>query len=245
MAQPDDTSTSEKVATSASTSRAVKSVADTTTSPNRSKILFGGAIAFVIAAGLTSVLLTKGNKSSITDKITNKASATASAAAEIAAVTVSGTALPAYPEDPNVADPAVGLTAPVLSGQTLTGEAITLPVPGKRTLIAVVAHWCPHCQREIPRIVQLQKDGKIPADLTVVLVSTSVQQPAGNYPPSSWLTKENVTFPVMADSATTDALIALGGMGFPNLHLIGADGKLVARHSGELEVPELLQFMQQ
>jgi cytochrome c biogenesis protein CcmG, thiol:disulfide interchange protein DsbE len=216
MAQPDRTSESKK---------------------STSRILFGGALAFILAAGLTSVLLVKGQQTTSTTSVTK-------AATEIAPVTVTGAVLPDYPEDPNAPDPAVGLAVPVLTGTTLDGNSIMLPVPGKRTLIAVVAHWCPHCQREIPRLVELQRDGKIPPDLNVVLLSTFVDEPRGNYPPSAWLARENSPFPAMADNPNMDGLKALGGMGFPNLHLIGADGKIIARHSGELDPTELLQFVQ-
>jgi cytochrome c biogenesis protein CcmG, thiol:disulfide interchange protein DsbE len=212
---------------------ATKTVQNATPVPaNRSRILFGGAVAFILAAGLTTVLLLKGNK-------------TSSAWVDTASVQVTGVALPAFPEDPAVADPARGLPAPVLIGLSGTGTSITVPVPGKRTLVVVVAHWCPHCQREVPRLVQLQNEGKIPADLNVVMVSTAVRTDAPNYPPSAWLANEKVTFPVMIDSKQGDALVALGGMGFPNLHLIGADGKVIARNSGELEPDALAAFVQQ
>ena len=85
----------------------------------------------------------------------------------------------------------------------------------------------------------------MPADLDVVFLSTSVQSSAPNYPPSAWLAKEGVPFPVIVDDARGTGHQALGGMGFPNLHLVGAGGTVIARTSGELELPALEAFAAQ
>jgi cytochrome c biogenesis protein CcmG, thiol:disulfide interchange protein DsbE len=197
---------------------------------NRSRILFGGALAFILAAGLTAMLMSRGGTSTAT---------------ETATIAVSGSPLPAAPEDPAVADPAVGAHMPVLTGSTPRGKAITIPTAQRRTLVVVVAHWCPHCQREVPRIVEWYKSGNVPADLDVVFLSTSVQNNAPNYPPSAWLAKAEVPYPIIVDDANGTGHQALGGMGFPNLHLVGADGTVIARTSGELELPALAAFAAQ
>jgi thiol-disulfide isomerase/thioredoxin len=199
-------------------------------SANKSRVLFGGALAFVLAAGLTAILLSRGGSSD---------------AIETAAITVSGTALPAASDDPAAADPAVGATFPTLTGTTPDGTVITIPTQGRRTLVVVVAHWCPHCQREVPRLVEWANSGKVPADLDVVFLSTSVQKTAPNYPPSAWLTREKVSFPVMVDDAQGSGHQALGAMGFPNLHIVRSDGTVIARVSGELEIPALEAFAAQ
>ncbi len=204
-------------------------------SASKSRVLFGGALAFILAAGLTAILLSRGGGSD---------------AIETAALTVSGTALPAAPEDPAAPDPAVGAVMPTLTGTTPAGEAMTIPSQdparaagtGRRTLVVVVAHWCPHCQREVPRLVEWANSGKVPADLDVVFLSTSVQKSAPNYPPSAWLTREKVPFPILVDDTAGTGHQALGAMGFPNLHLVRADGTVIARASGELEVPALEAF---
>ncbi len=203
---------------------------------NKSFILFGGAIAFILAAGLTAVLMSRGSK--------DTPSAQGEGVTETHSVTVTGSSLPAAPETPGVPDPAVGLVAPTFSGVSLSGAPQTIaPKPGRRLMVVVVAHWCPHCQREVPRLIDWSKSGKIPADLDVTFLSTAVEPTAGNYPPSAWLA--DLPFPVMVDDTDKSALIALGGMGFPNLHLIGPDGKVIARTSGELELAALEQFAAQ
>ena len=51
-----------------------------------------------------------------------------------------------------------------------------------------LAHWCPHCQAEMPRLVALAKAGKLDGvDVTGVATGTNPGYP--NYPPSAWLKK--------------------------------------------------------
>ena len=199
---------------------------------NRSRILFGGAVAFILAAGLTAVLLSRGSN--------NHATAT-----ETAPIAITGTALPPFPDDPAVTDPARAMTFPVLAGNAPDGSAMSLPTAGRRTLVVAVAHWCPHCQREVPRLVQWASSGAVPADLDVVFLSTSIDPNAPNYPPSAWFTKESVPFPILVDDEKGSGHQALGRMGFPNLHLVGADGNVIARANGELEIDALQLFAAQ
>jgi hypothetical protein len=93
--------------------------------------------------------------------------------------------------------------------------------------------------------VQWASSGAVPADLDVVFLSTAVDSNAPNYPPSAWFTKELVPFPVLVDDDKSSGQQAIGAMGFPNLHLVGPDGKLIARTSGELEIEALQAFAAQ
>ena len=53
-----------------------------------------------------------------------------------------------------------------------------------------LAHWCPHCQAEVPRIVTLAKAGAFDGlDVASVATGTSSQYP--NYPPSAWLARRS------------------------------------------------------
>ena len=58
-----------------------------------------------------------------------------------------------------------------------------------------VAHWCPHCQAEVPRIVALAEQGRLPEGVDVAAVSTAVDATAPNYPPSAWLDRVGWPFP--------------------------------------------------
>ncbi|MCB1269730.1 MAG: TlpA family protein disulfide reductase, partial [Microthrixaceae bacterium] len=149
-------------------------------------------------------------------------------------VTVSGTALTALPEGGD--DPAVGAAAPEIEGFTFTGEPVTIGgAGGQPTLIAFVAHWCPHCQAEVPRLVEWRADGTIPEDVRLVAVATSTEDNQPNYPPQDWLEGEDWPGDVMADSADDEAAAAYGVTSFPFFVALDADGNVVARGSGELD----------
>ncbi|MCU0261833.1 MAG: TlpA family protein disulfide reductase [Ilumatobacteraceae bacterium] len=160
--------------------------------------------------------------------------------AEIRPVTVTGEALPEL-SDPE-SDPAVGVAAPMVEGASFDGTPVTIGGASERpTLLVFVAHWCPHCQSEIPRLVELQADGRLPADLDVVAVSTATAPDRPNYPPSEWLEREAWPWPALADSETFDAGFAYGLSGFPFVTMLDADGNVVARWSGESDADTLAQ----
>lgn len=155
-----------------------------------------------------------------------------------APVTIDGTALAVMPSSGT--DPAVGQPLPAISGvNTLDGTPVTIAPDGKPKLVFTVAHWCPHCQKEVPLIQQWIDAGKVPAGLELYAVSTAVRPDSGNYPPATWLTKEHWSVPTMADSSDNAALEALGVSGFPFIVAVDADGKVVARVSGEQPVETL------
>jgi thiol-disulfide isomerase/thioredoxin len=156
--------------------------------------------------------------------------------AESREVTVTGTPLPALPDAGD--DPALGTTAPTLAGTNFEGIAVTAG-SGSPTLLVFLAHWCPHCQAEVPELVEWNRQAGVPAGLRVVGVSTSVDARRENYPPSEWLVREGFPFPVIADSAASDAAAAYGVSGFPFFTLLDADGSVVWRASGRLPIPEL------
>ncbi len=116
---------------------------------------------------------------------------------EIRPVTVEGSALPPLPESGD--DPAVGLTAPVLVGESFDGSAVTTASEGGPVMVVVLAHWCPHCNDEIPRLIELEEAGRFPDDLKIVGVSTAVVPDRPNFPPSEWIVEKGWPWPVMAD----------------------------------------------
>jgi thiol-disulfide isomerase/thioredoxin len=157
--------------------------------------------------------------------------------AENRPVTITGEPLVEL-EDPN-ADPAVGLAAPVLDGASFDGMPLRIGPSEQPTLVVFLAHWCPHCNDEIPRLVQLEDEGRLPADLAIVAVSTAVAPDRPNYPPSEWLVDKDWRWPALADSEGLDAASAYGLNGFPFMTMLDADGTVVARWSGESDVDTL------
>ena len=87
--------------------------------------------------------------------------ASSSGLVQVQPVTVNGNPLPEFPGNGS-ADPAVGLAAPVLEGRSFDGSKVTIGgKTGQPTLVMFMAHWCPHCQREVPLVVQWRADGTI------------------------------------------------------------------------------------
>ena len=67
-----------------------------------------------------------------------------------------------------------------------------------------------------------------------VAVTTAVEPTRDNYPPSAWIEEMDWTWPVLADSETFDAAQAFGVSGFPFGVIIGTDGNVLLRWSGEM-----------
>jgi thiol-disulfide isomerase/thioredoxin len=149
-------------------------------------------------------------------------------------VTVTGAALPTSDKVGSPDDPAIGKVAPTISGQSFDGKTVTIGGAGKPRVVLFLAHWCPHCRAEVPRIVKLAKADKL-SGVEIQAVATDTSKNLPNYPPSKWLKREKWPFnPVLADDAKFRALQAYGGDSFPFFVIVGADGKVLARATGEL-----------
>lgn len=159
-------------------------------------------------------------------------------AAQIAEVQVVGASLDPMPAQIPVTessnDPAVGQIAPDVIGTDFDGTPVTITADGTPRVIMFVAHWCPHCQREIPAVKALIDDGAVPEGLEIVVVSTAVREGDPNYPPQAWLENESWPGPVLRDSAEFDALFAFGAGGFPFTVYLDSAHRVVARSAGEL-----------
>jgi cytochrome c biogenesis protein CcmG, thiol:disulfide interchange protein DsbE len=164
-------------------------------------------------------------------------------------VTVDGEPLPDFTEEMRVGqvdDPAVGEAVPVVSGFDYDGNAVAIdPASDGPTMVVLLAHWCPHCNEEIPVLNEWRDSGEIPEELNIVGVSTGISSDAPNYPPDEWLVEMDWQWPVIADDAPPDdnspspAMGAYGGTSYPTLVLIDADGRVQTRLSGEVPIEVL------
>ncbi len=198
---------------------------------NRTFLIVAGAVLLVIVAAIVAVVATGGSDDSDSSDVaqTRPVEATGDPLAPFQAEDV----------DPAV-DPAVGQPAPVVSGENFEGEAITIGEPSDGpTLLVFLAHWCPHCNREVPALLELDDDGGIPAELDLVGISTAVASDRPNYPPSEWIVDKGWRWPVMVDDENGTAMGYYGGTGFPFLVMLDSDGTVLARQSGE-STPEQL-----
>jgi thiol-disulfide isomerase/thioredoxin len=201
--------------------------------PSTSVWLWVGVAVAVVVAGLIAILSSRGSD----------ASDQPDGVAQNQPVTVVGTALPAVDDFTN--DPAIGTKAPVLEGLSFDGTPVTIDPADGPVMVVFLAHWCPHCNAEIPRLLSWQTAGGIPADLRIIGVSTAVVSSRDNYPPSEWVVKKAWAWPVMADSAEQTAARAYGVSGYPYFTIVGKDGLVKLRASGEIEVADLDRLVDQ
>ena len=142
-------------------------------------------------------------------------------------------------------DAAMGKTAPTLNGYTFAGNPVSI-TPGASAqpiMLVFLAHWCPHCNREVPRLIDWQEQGLVPEGLRVIGVTTASRNDQANWPPSDWIEEMKWPFEVFVDSEAGDAANAYGVDGFPFIAMVNAEGKIVGRHSGELELADLDAFV--
>ena len=155
---------------------------------------------------------------------------------------VTGEPLPSMPEmapgsyfTDTSTDKAIGMPAPSIDGSSFDGSPVKVDTgDGTPRVIVFVAHWCPHCQKEVPAIQQWIDDGNLPKGVEIVYVSTGVAPERGNYPVSDWIEKEGVTPKVVLDDDQSAAASDYGLSGFPYFVMIDGQGKVVARGSGEI-----------
>lgn len=189
-------------------------------------LLWGGVAVVVVVAVVVAVLAGGGGDDANATKW------------ETAPVTVDGTPLPDFDSEQSP-DPAIGDTMPTLDGKSIfDGTRVTITPNGKPQVIVFLAHYCPHCQAEVPRIVSLADQGVFDG-VDVTGVATGTNEAAPNYPPSAWLDGEDWPFSVMADSPSGTAATAYGLPAYPYFVLVDADGTVVGRATGEISEDDL------
>jgi thiol-disulfide isomerase/thioredoxin len=154
--------------------------------------------------------------------------------AQTASVSVTGNALPDF--DPAVEDTAVGAVMPEASGTDFDSDPVALRNDGRAKLVLFLAHWCPHCQSEVPVVQEWLDSNGMPEGVDLYSVSTGVDEAQPNYPPSEWLDREGWTVPVLRDNAAGDVATAYGVSGFPFFVFVNSEGDVVGRASGELPI---------
>ena len=206
-------------------------------SSGNGKFIVGAIIAVIIGGAAIVAISSSGSDS-------NTSSGNIS---EFSEITVAGDALPAFDSTSSATDTAIGMQAPIVSGNGFTGTEITTDGAGTPTLLVFLAHWCPHCQREVPLLVQWEKDGKTPTGVDVIAVATGTDPANPNYPPSEWLAREEfpALWPVIADSNDKKAANAFGLSGYPYFVLVDAQGNVFKRLSGEIPMDELTTIINQ
>ena len=214
-------------------------------SKNRTLIIVVGVIVVILGLAGIAVLAGGGDDSS-SGGVVDPSETTSAPSGEVEQnrpIEVEGANVPTLADvDP---DPALGMAFPTINGQSFDGTPVTIGgASDGPTMIVYLAHWCPHCNAEVPELIELNNRDGVPADMRVVAVSTAVDNTAPNYPPSKWLQDEEWPWETMADDANSSAFILGGGSGFPYLVILDADGNILARDSGEKSAEDLAVWIQ-
>ena len=190
------------------------------------------AVGVIVLAAVAAIVLVNGSGGGSSTLPSDLPSASAPAAD---APVISGGSLPQF-QAPD-GDPAIGMTIPEV---TAPGGQIALN--GKAKVLLFLAHWCPHCQAEVPVVQSWVNGGNLPADVELVSVSTAIDPNRPNYPPDAWLEGEGWTAPVITDETGTVAG-AYGLAAFPFWVFVNADGTVAGRLTGELTTDQLDQIV--
>lgn len=149
-------------------------------------------------------------------------------------VTVEGENLPFF--QAGAQDPAVGITAPTVSGEDLEGGDITIGPDERAKIIVMLAHWCPHCQAEVPIIQQWIEAGGLPegVDLYGATVLTNRVRDGDTFPPATWLEEEGWTSPTIKDDEAQSIVQAYGLTSTPTYVVLGPNNENLGRVAGEI-----------
>jgi len=180
-------------------------------------------IGIVLVVGAAAVIF-------LALSVSDDATDSSSAVAETAFAEILGPPLPPFSNP----DAAIGMEVPVISAQTFEGERVQIGDDGMARLYGFFAHWCPHCQDELPRVTDWLGSNDLPDGVEIVAISTGVDQGAPNYPPSEWFEEEEWPELVVVDDDMGTIASGFGLTGFPYWVAANADGSVAVRVSGEL-----------
>jgi len=208
----------------------------TTTPKDSSNRLFVLIVVAIVVLGLLAVAVLAANRDGLSEIAED----------QTAEVEVAGDALAPMPAQAQVTDlstdPAAGTVAPTLVGTDFAGNEVTIEPDGRPKAIYFLAHWCPHCQEEVPVVQDLIDEGRVPEGLDVYGVSTAVDGSRGNFPPQAWLERANFTPVVLRDDDAGTAFQAFGGSSFPYVVYLDAENRVISRSAGNLPADSIVSL---
>lgn len=149
-------------------------------------------------------------------------------------VTVEGDPLPTA--DVSGGDPFIGVKAPTITGTNLDGTQMTIGPDGRPKIVVLLAHWCPHCQRDVPIFQSWVDSGGLPevVDAYAVTVLTNRLRDSATWPPADWLASEGWTTPTLKDDQSQTIATAYGLTGTPYYIVLDGENNNLGRISGAL-----------
>jgi len=155
---------------------------------------------------------------------------------------VSGQLTP-MPFDATVDETATGETAPTVIGEDFEGNEVRIENDGRAKAIVLLAHWCSHCQREVPAVQEWLDSGGGVDGVDMYSIATAMNSTQDNYPPSEWLDREGWTVPVIRDDSNNTVHDAYGAGGFPFWVFVNSDGTVAVRVAGSTPVENIELIM--
>ena len=147
------------------------------------------------------------------------------------------------PLDAVVDDTATGETAPTVIGQDFNGSEVRIENDGRAKAIVLLAHWCPHCQDEVPAVQEWLDSGGGVDGVDMYSIATAMNSTQENFPPSEWLEREGWTVPVIRDDSNNTIHDAYGAGGFPFWVFVNSDGTVAVRVAGSTTIENLELIM--
>lgn len=202
-----------------------------------------GLVALIAVIGIVAIVAGRSSSSAGGGKSPSGGTVVPNGKLDYGTIKAQGANLPAKPETGT--DPAIGMTIPTVAGQQFDGEQLTITPDGTPKIIMVMAHWCPHCQAEVPRIQGwLNADG-MPQGVQLAAVATANVPAKGNFPAADWLRTEKWSVPTIVDDKPVldssgnivspgTAAVAYGVSGYPYFLVTDGQGKVLYRTSGEI-----------
>lgn len=144
--------------------------------------------------------------------------------------------------DPSLAsDPATGTQLGDVVGIDWGSETeISISPRGDLpTLWLLVAHWCPHCQYQLPTLNGIWET--LPHDSVRTVVISTAQNEAGGGEEDDWLSSGDFQFPVMIDTGNRLAT-QFGASAFPFWVVTDPNGIVMGRFAGRTEEPAITQL---
>ena len=141
----------------------------------------------------------------------------------------------------NGTDLALGSPIPEDDGADFSGYEVRIRRDGRPKIILFLAHWCSHCQAEVPVVREWIAAGNLPEGVDFIAVATSTNSTQPNFPPSEWLREADWNVPTIVDDAQYAVGQAYGLDAFPFWVFVSPDGLVVGRTSGELPPETILE----
>ncbi len=138
-------------------------------------------------------------------------------------------------------DPAVGRRSPEVQGFDFAGSPASIVDDGRPKVIVFLAHWCSHCQREVPAVQAYVDSNGLPEGVDLIAVATSIDDERPNYPPDAWLEREGWSAPVVVDPDLAVAE-AFGLTAFPYYVFLRDDFTVDLRITGELNPEPVFDY---